>query len=551
MGREKLLLELRRFSSSSLSRLSSRVDAFQNPRSLSSSIYGGYHQRLGGKFYLPSVRNCLHQAACLASVRSFSWASPTESTVDDNDSSVGSGIELESPSLGFPGLELVEEAAGDMKWYSPVRAVILCLDGYHDLSGFPWWVIIASSTLALRLSLLPVLILQLKKLERLSALIPKLPPPFPPPFSGRSYRKQFLFFQKQRRAIGCPSPLWSFAAFLVQVPCFVLWMISIRRMSLNHHPGFDTGGALWFQNLTEFPHGILAPVFPLLIAGLHFINVQISFKTSTIRSSPGIIGLLAKYYKIYLDILTIPIFLIGFYVPQGSLVYWVTNSSLNAVQQLSLRNPYIRQKLGLHATNPPTTQDMTEGSNKKSIHKLGLQASSVSLDPSTCAEDLPPDELFGLALQHLATGNQENAFPLLRLASKKDPELEERTSLAMGLFLLSKGSHMEAAECFEQSISKIKDDEVTNLVIAYYGAGFSHILQGRRCEGIELLKRIAELKEPENPMDKFCYFQGLVILGSTLFNEGQKAEALKYLRIAAAFDPTVNKYIEECERAEG
>uniref|UniRef100_A0A3Q7ISD8 Uncharacterized protein n=1 Tax=Solanum lycopersicum TaxID=4081 RepID=A0A3Q7ISD8_SOLLC len=36
----------------------------------------------------------------------------------------------------------------------------------------------------------------------------------------------------------------------------------------------DLGGILWFQNLTEVPSGVLGPVFPLLIAGLHYINVQ-------------------------------------------------------------------------------------------------------------------------------------------------------------------------------------------------------------------------------------------------------------------------------------
>lgn len=35
------------------------------------------------------------------------------------------------------------------------------------------------------------------------------------------------------------------------------------------------GGALWFQNLTEFSHGVSGPIFPLLIAGLHYINVQV------------------------------------------------------------------------------------------------------------------------------------------------------------------------------------------------------------------------------------------------------------------------------------
>lgn len=124
-------------------------------------------------------------------------------------------------------------------------------------------------------------------------------------------------------------------------------------MSLDHHPGFDSGGALWFQNLTEFPNGVLGPIFPILISGLHFINVQISFSTSSVGQVPGLLGLLAKYYKFYLEILTVPIFFTGFYIPQGSLVYWVTNSSLSAIQQLTIRHPTVRAKLGLPDKQAP------------------------------------------------------------------------------------------------------------------------------------------------------------------------------------------------------
>lgn len=40
-----------------------------------------------------------------------------------------------------------------------------------------------------------------------------------------------------------------------------------------------------------------------------------------------------------------------------------------------------------------------------------------------------------------------------------------------------------------------------------------HFHQGNKSEGIEHLKRIAELTEPENPMEKACYYRGLVMLG--------------------------------------
>ena len=35
------------------------------------------------------------------------------------------------------------------------------------------------------------------------------------------------------------------------------------------------GGALWFQNLTEIPNGLYGPLFPFLIAGLHYTNTQV------------------------------------------------------------------------------------------------------------------------------------------------------------------------------------------------------------------------------------------------------------------------------------
>ncbi|XP_077228300.1 ALBINO3-like protein 3, mitochondrial isoform X11 [Tasmannia lanceolata] len=469
------------------------------------SITNSYHNlRSGGRNYFPSETNFLAFSNC-NTFRSFSWYASSRNTENNN------GNQIESPetdsellNLGFDGLESVEEGLGEYGWYSPVRAVIILLDGYHDLTGLPWWAIIVSSTFALRMTLLPVLILQLKKLGKMSELMPKLPPPFPPPFSGRSFREQFMLFRKERRAIGCPSNLWLFVPFCIQVPCFILWMASIRRMSLDHHPGFDF----------------------------------ISFRNTSLGSFPGVIGLLAR----------------------GSLVYWLTNSSLNVVQQLSLKHPYILKQLGLPARNVPQEHKMSTENllpakplhplslkHPYNLQKLGLPATSLPLEHKAPTENLPPDELLAVALQHLDMGHQDEALPLLRLASEKDPEMD-KALIALGLFLLSKGSAMEATEYFERAISKIKDEEVSHLVMALYGAGVSLVSQGRNSEGIQHLRRIAQLKEPEDPKDKVCYFSGLIMLASTLFNDGQKTEALKYLRIAAAYDPAVNKYIEECER---
>ncbi|MQL91407.1 hypothetical protein Taro_024021 [Colocasia esculenta] len=62
---------------------------------------------------------------------------------------------------------------------------------------------------------------------------------------------------------------------------------------LRARGGF-VGGVFWFQNLTELPQGVMGSIFPLLVAGLHFVNVQISFQSVKLKEMPGIFGLLAR-----------------------------------------------------------------------------------------------------------------------------------------------------------------------------------------------------------------------------------------------------------------
>ncbi|XP_062228201.1 ALBINO3-like protein 2, chloroplastic [Phragmites australis] len=414
--------------------------------------------------------------------------------------------------------------------------VVDLIDGFHSLTGLPWWITISLSTVAMRLSILPALTLQLQKTAKIGELFRKLPPPLPPPLSGRSFRDQFSLFQKKRKELGCPSFLWNFAYFSVQFPCFILWMMSIRSMCLNNHPGFDNGGTLWFHNLTEFPHGALGPVFPILVAGLHYLNVQISFQGSQIKNHPGIFGLLAKYYKIYLDILAIPLFLIAYVVPQGSLVYWTTNGLFSVAQQLSLRNNAVRKKLGL----PDTRGHLGYRAEKSPTPNFILEGMEGNISESSS-----PEELLEQALQYFGTGRRDQAIPLIRTAIEKNPDLCTAL-IGMGQTLFSNRLFPEAAECFEHAIPKIQEHDPL-LVLAHFGAGISHERQGDNEMAIKLLQRLAELKEPEKPINKTCYFSGMVLLGSILSKEGRNSEAAKYLRMAIAYDPSIERLLKECE----
>ncbi|WCJ26762.1 Membrane insertion protein OxaA/YidC with tetratricopeptide repeat domain [Euphorbia peplus] len=474
------------------------------------------------------------------SSRSF-W-SPSKSNPEPKLTDFGENAAVEESILPV----LVSSGNVGEDSFLPVRTLISLLDGFHNLTGLPWWAVIASTTLVMRLSLMPLLVFQLKKLQRLSELFPRLPPPLPPPFSGESYINQFLLFNRKRRAIGCPSFLWNFAYVSVQVPFFLLWVTSIRRMSLHHHAGFDCGGTLWFQNLTELPHGVVGPIFPMLIAALHFTNVQLPFKDFSAKDAAGILGLLAKNYKMFLNIVTIPIFCIAYCVPQGSLVYWATNSSLNVIQHLFIKHPAVREKLGL-----PDKQSSTAAAPSPSmVESEATLLDSQDKEVKFSAESLSPEQLFDLSRQLLSQQQIESAVLLLRVALQKDPDFTE-AMVYLGWALLRKGLHVEATEHLERAIPKLylagESKEVKNrLILASQWAGVACIQQGKKEEAILHLERVAHMGEPENPTSKVHYFDTLVFLAGVLNTMGRKPEAIKYLELTAAYNPSYKKYLNEC-----
>ncbi|ESR66495.1 ALBINO3-like protein 2 [Citrus sinensis] len=442
---------------------------------------------------------------------------------------------------------VIESIAGEESSL-PVRALISFLDTYHDFTGFPWWTIIVSSTVALRIALLPLIVLQLKKIQRIAELLPRLPPPFPPPLSEKRFVDQISLFRREKRAAGCPSLLWFIASFAIQVPCFLVGVTSIRRMSLDGHPGFDCGGIWWFQNLTEYPHGVLGSIFPVLMAGLHYTNVQLSFGASSLGKENGLLGLLAKYYKSYLNLMTLPLFFLGYYIPQGSLVYWVTNSSFSIVQQLALKHPASRTMLGLPDKVVPAAARKPE-----EIDTLETTLESPAKQLKISVENLTPKELIALSVKFLSKGDKERPIPLLQLALNKEPD-NINALILMGQTQLQKGLLEEAVEYLECAISKLflaghptEPEAIDLLIVASQWSGVACIRQEKWEEGIAHLERIGNLKEPEEPKSKAHYYDGLVVLASALCNVGRNAEAEKYLRLAAAHNPQYNELLEQLE----
>ncbi|XP_057866448.2 ALBINO3-like protein 3, mitochondrial isoform X1 [Cryptomeria japonica] len=293
-------------------------------------------------------------------------------------------------------------------------------------------------------------------------------------------------------------------AFEGKMPVLFSSMFAVQWMCVNLHPGFDSGGAMWFVDLTEHIHGPLGVLFPISMAADFLLNAQLSLAVLKVVNISGSFRVIRKSYKSYLQGLTVLGFILGFFMPKGVLIFMLSNLTFSTMQILLLKYLY---------------------------HFLMSR-----LNPSA--------DLLKAAAQHEAEGHLESALQVLREAIEKDPESSE-PYIAMGAVQFKKKLCDEAVNQYELAISKATNDDV--LVAVHLYAGFVLLSQEKRVEAIAHLRKITAFEEPVDLKSKSLYYQGLFLLASTLFNDGKKDEAAQYLRIAAKYDPSMNIYLQECE----
>ncbi|CAL5364861.1 unnamed protein product [Camellia sinensis] len=492
MATPKLLLSkpLRRRSSPTLSSLiSSSSSVYSSHISSHSNLFDQSHNLTSPKHILPLPPSTLHLLSPHYNFLCFRFFST-------RGSEFGSSLRFASAGGDGDGSEVAEvlvnasASAGDVniaELILSVRAVVSLLDYCHDFTGLPWytlscldnyivdagnmqWVIIASSTLVLRITLLPMLILQLEKLKKLAELFPK--------------------------------------------------SVSFRTSSVGKESSKDC---------------------------LFLAVLQVVF------------GNIDTTYNVHWVLCT----------PEGSLIFWLTNSSLTLSQQLSLNHPSVHEKLGLpHKVAPVLIANCEEMDTPGEMQPDLLRKERKIV----CTICLLKNCLFyhswlkvikiWLKVIKIEQFHCYAVF-LLGLALEKDPDYV-RGLVVMGQTLLQSGQLAEATEYLERAISK--------------WAGVAYIRQERHVEGIKHLERVANLKEPKDSKRKAHYYDAFILLaryelgviyywsfhvdtytfaltlngGSidffrALYKEGRKAEAAKYLHIAVVYDFAYNVYLEQCD----
>jgi hypothetical protein len=148
---------------------------------------------------------------------------------------------------------------------------------------------------------------------------------------------------------------WLIGGPLIQLPVFITAVLAVRRLAVQPGIGLETGGALWFVDLTQAaieletisaPMGTLGAVLPMATAAALFANINSGFGKIAETSGP------AALFKLAMEWLTVATLVLGLQLPQAVHCYWLPASLSALAQGAMMRTEAARRVLAIDPTLP-------------------------------------------------------------------------------------------------------------------------------------------------------------------------------------------------------
>jgi len=204
--------------------------------------------------------------------------------------------------------------------FSPLTHILgSSLEFFHYSWGIPWWLSIAMLTVIVRSLLFPLTIKQVKSMRAMQGLKPEMDKIRAKYKDNRQKQQEELMKLYQERRV---NPLGGCVPLLVQMPIFIAIFYVIRSFG-ETHPSFNTGGILWFQDLSAMdPYHIL----PVLSAVTMLGASEITSKHVDAQ----------QRWLMRLAPVGITVFLFSF--PAGLFMYWIASNLVTLVQNYVVYN---------------------------------------------------------------------------------------------------------------------------------------------------------------------------------------------------------------------
>lgn len=242
--------------------------------------------------------------------------------------------------------------------YTPVGLIQNLLDFMHLDLGFPWWGAIVAGTVLARLVVFPAIVKGQREAVKLNNVLPEMTKLTNRMTEAKQSGNKFEFskayseltlFQKKHDV----NPFRGFLIPLVQAPVFISFFIALRQMSYLPVPSMQTGGVLWFPDLT-----IADPfyILPLAVTGTMFFILELGAESGI--DNPNL-----RVMKTVFRIMPLVILPLTINFPTAVFTYWLTSNSFSLAQVALLRHPLVRERLSIpeRVQHPASALPQNEG----------------------------------------------------------------------------------------------------------------------------------------------------------------------------------------------
>jgi len=270
---------------------------------------------------------------------SFDFVSDPMSLV----TSVGVGAEAGADAVTTTSAAVL---AAPTFFEKPSYVVMQAIDAIHSALGVPYWEAIVLITIAVRIAMLPMSVMQLKTMSKLAILKPEvdkiqataMQDPDKSVERRQHYEGQLkALFKKHDH-----NPLVMLMPFL-QLPIFVTFFMGIRDFG-DYFPDFKTGGALWFTDLSAADPTYILPV-------INGISMFLMFEAGVASNPPPQTELLARQQNTMrwvmraASVAMIPLMIS---MPNGLFVHWGVNNAMSITQSIILGREDVKKYLGIN-----------------------------------------------------------------------------------------------------------------------------------------------------------------------------------------------------------
>ena len=386
-----------------------------------------------------------------------------------------------------------------------VEPAAAALQSLQIATGLPCWATISVATVALRVALLPFTVKQRQALQAMQGAV-KESSPGKEEDRARRWLDALRLWNQRTKEDKVTGPVWLFTPLFAHFPSFITMMMTIRTMAASGQHGFESGGILWFKDLTlpaldlatyTAPMGMMGAVLPGTLVLLYHHSLQQMFNSNQQGGKAVSSNLLLRTV---LEWLSIPMLVIGLQLPHGIFCYWLTSSVFNIVQVPLLNSEYMQAFLA----------------------QQGLSAGSSSVKPS--------ESIFQKARELSDSGKESSVFVLDDKAVKA---LGYGEVMAFARTFAKKSDWKQAHKMFLVAATKAGEVGSSDYIQALFWAGISAARLGLEGNAIELFSKVIE--------NDSTHTEAMLALASVHKKNGSIADARRWIEEAAATDSKIKE----------